>query len=392
MTEYIPQSGLDALRQYKYQGGEYSWLDLKLNGFWFWCAERLPLWVAPNLVTLVGTFHLLAIVILALVFDPELSGQSPSWVYFANAWCLFVYQTMDAVDGKQARRTGSSSPLGQLFDHGCDALGSTFIAIGLNSIMGFGGSLTGVAVLSTVQIPFYLCQWEENHVHKLRAQVGNFGVTEGQYLSMALNLVTGAAGTWIWKLTFTEIATYVPGLDVVLPYLGDTTTGTMAIVLGAFFPGVLALSTVVSVAKEAPNFLWALILTMPLVLQQALMVVICQTVPAMELFRQYPIFFMVCFGVLHAHLSNRIIVASVCKLQFPLVHRILYPVPLIIGTMYWMDARQSKDGDLLATAFALYGIAVVLQFAHFVYNVTIALTTLLGIKCFTLQKKKANKD
>jgi len=28
---------------------------------------------------------------------------------------------MDAVDGKQARRTGTSSPLGQLFDHGCDA-------------------------------------------------------------------------------------------------------------------------------------------------------------------------------------------------------------------------------------------------------------------------------
>lgn len=27
----------------------------------------------------------------------------------------------DCMDGKQARRTGSSSPLGQLFDHGCDA-------------------------------------------------------------------------------------------------------------------------------------------------------------------------------------------------------------------------------------------------------------------------------
>ena len=27
-----------------------------------------------------------------------------------------------SMDGKQARRTGSSSPLGQLFDHGCDAL------------------------------------------------------------------------------------------------------------------------------------------------------------------------------------------------------------------------------------------------------------------------------
>ena len=41
-----------------------------------------------------------------------------------HAAALFVYQHMDAVDGKQARRTGNSSPLGLLFDHGCDALGS----------------------------------------------------------------------------------------------------------------------------------------------------------------------------------------------------------------------------------------------------------------------------
>ncbi len=29
---------------------------------------------------------------------------------------------MDAIDGKQARRTSSSSPLGELFDHGCDSV------------------------------------------------------------------------------------------------------------------------------------------------------------------------------------------------------------------------------------------------------------------------------
>lgn len=31
---------------------------------------------------------------------------------------LFVYQSLDAIDGKQARRTGMSGPLGELFDHG----------------------------------------------------------------------------------------------------------------------------------------------------------------------------------------------------------------------------------------------------------------------------------
>jgi ethanolaminephosphotransferase len=31
---------------------------------------------------------------------------------------FFIYQSFDAIDGKQARRTGTSGPLGELFDHG----------------------------------------------------------------------------------------------------------------------------------------------------------------------------------------------------------------------------------------------------------------------------------
>ena len=35
-----------------------------------------------------------------------------------NILVVMRVQTFDAVDGKQARRTNSSSPLGELFDHG----------------------------------------------------------------------------------------------------------------------------------------------------------------------------------------------------------------------------------------------------------------------------------
>lgn len=46
----------------------------------------------------------------------------------ACALGLFIYQSLDAIDGKQARRTGTNNPLGELFDHGCDAL-STFVIL-----------------------------------------------------------------------------------------------------------------------------------------------------------------------------------------------------------------------------------------------------------------------
>ena len=35
-------------------------------------------------------------------------------LHFLSGACLFIYQTLDNMDGKQARKTGSSSPLGML--------------------------------------------------------------------------------------------------------------------------------------------------------------------------------------------------------------------------------------------------------------------------------------
>ena len=38
------------------------------------------------------------------------------------------------MDGKQARRTKNSSPLGMLMDHGCDALGVSFLVLGVGAL------------------------------------------------------------------------------------------------------------------------------------------------------------------------------------------------------------------------------------------------------------------
>lgn len=55
-----------------------------------------------------------------------MSLQAPGWALLFCAVGIFVYQTLDGCDGKQARRTGSSNSLGEFFDHGCDAI-ATFL-------------------------------------------------------------------------------------------------------------------------------------------------------------------------------------------------------------------------------------------------------------------------
>lgn len=72
---------------------------------------------------------------------------------------------VDGVDGKQARRTNSSTPLGELFDHGLDSWACVFFVSSMYSVFGRGASgvsvLTLYGLLWVVLFSFILSHWEK---------------------------------------------------------------------------------------------------------------------------------------------------------------------------------------------------------------------------------------
>ena len=68
-------------------------------------------------------------------YCPNASERPPWPATLAAAVGLFLYQSLDAIDGKQARRTGTSSPLGELFDHGCDSLSTGLLLVKFSFII-----------------------------------------------------------------------------------------------------------------------------------------------------------------------------------------------------------------------------------------------------------------
>ena len=128
---FVTPQGLHELKLYKYKSGKYTWMDNQLNPFWEWCVSLVPMWVAPNLITLVGWLFVIASYVNMLIYDYTFRKDIPSYCFFFASLCSLVYSTLDAIDGKQARRTKSSSPLGQLFDHGCDSFSLTFFVLGI---------------------------------------------------------------------------------------------------------------------------------------------------------------------------------------------------------------------------------------------------------------------
>jgi ethanolaminephosphotransferase len=95
------------------------------------------------------------------IYVPDLGTEAPSWLYFSFAAGLWLYSTFDNVDGKQARRTGTSSPLGELFDHGCDALNCTCVALLQSAALGLGHSYLSLSLVLLTIVGFYLSTAEE---------------------------------------------------------------------------------------------------------------------------------------------------------------------------------------------------------------------------------------
>eukprot|EP00545_Synedropsis_sp_CCMP1620_P014886 CAMPEP_0119024720 /NCGR_PEP_ID=MMETSP1176-20130426/32424_1 /TAXON_ID=265551 /ORGANISM="Synedropsis recta cf, Strain CCMP1620" /LENGTH=135 /DNA_ID=CAMNT_0006980105 /DNA_START=15 /DNA_END=418 /DNA_ORIENTATION=- len=107
------------------------------------------------------------------------------------------------MDGKQARKTKSSSPLGLLFDHGCDAVNVMFGSAGW--IVGLGLSFHHDPILCTALIlgpfaMFYIPTWEEYYTGEMILPLIN-GPTEGVAGGALLSLITCLYGTAFWQST-----------------------------------------------------------------------------------------------------------------------------------------------------------------------------------------------
>lgn len=133
MSELITPEGLVKLQNHVYIYHDRSKVEHVLNKYvWERAISFVPMVnqpnsheiisflqnIAPNTITLIGFIAMAMSYIPMMLYDTTLTRTLPSWLFLAASFLQFFYQTMDGIDGKQARRTKTSSPLGHLFDHG----------------------------------------------------------------------------------------------------------------------------------------------------------------------------------------------------------------------------------------------------------------------------------
>lgn len=145
-----------------------------LTPFWTFCCRFVPKRVAPNVLTLAALLSSILAGVLASVSERHYSEHGPSWpgaLLTAAALLLtFSYQTLDAMDGKHARATGQSSPLGEYWDHSCDAWGGPLIGV---VVVPLAFGITG-GVARWLCVMCFASSMRAPHVEALKTKVLSF--------------------------------------------------------------------------------------------------------------------------------------------------------------------------------------------------------------------------
>lgn len=102
---------LNNMTKWKYTVVDNSITSIFLNPFWNCCLKIIPLWLAPNVLTLINL-----LVTIGIWYVTEHITVSIPLIIF----CYFMISTLDGLDGKQARRINNSTVFGELFDHSVD--------------------------------------------------------------------------------------------------------------------------------------------------------------------------------------------------------------------------------------------------------------------------------
>ena len=172
---YITQEALVGFDTYRYSCQDTNPLSKYiLHPFWNKAVLICPKWVAPNLLTFIGFLCCFVHYLLPAFYDYDFTASTkgslyhvPSFVWFMSGILLFLSHTLDGIDGKQARRTGTSSPVGEMFDHGCDGWSmilttSTFYSVFARNQDGY--SLEPIRMYGIIWctfISFHISHWEK---------------------------------------------------------------------------------------------------------------------------------------------------------------------------------------------------------------------------------------
>ncbi|KAH1525092.1 hypothetical protein KXW35_005746 [Aspergillus fumigatus] len=391
---YIRQHQLPNLKTYRYAGVDHSLISrYVLKPFYNRCVINcFPMGMAPNAITLTGFLFVVINFITILWYNPALDHDCPPWVYASCAIGLFLYQTFDAVDGMQARRTRQSSPLGELFDHSVDACNTALGVIIFAGVTNLGQTWATILSLFGATMTFYVQTWDEYYTQVLTLGIISGPVEGVLTLCTVFAFTAYQGGGSFWHRPMLETIG-IPKLDVIPAYLYEMPFTQWYLIYGAIILFFATGSSIVHVmkvqAERGKDTLKPLQGLIPLVTMWTLVPVYLYLQPT--ILEHYTIPFMLLVGLINAYAVGNMIVAHLIKADFPFSRIFIGIVPLALGVLdgaapllgLWQSVLGSESGQV-AYLFGCLGLAIGV-YGSFVHDVITTICDYIDIWCLSIK-------
>ncbi|KAK4011968.1 hypothetical protein OUZ56_021071 [Daphnia magna] len=365
---------LKRLKEHKYSCISSSVLEPLLQPWWNWVVQCLPLWLAPNLITITGLILNIMTSLVLVYYNPDGKEESPRWAALLCAAGIFIYQTLDAIDGKQARRTNSSSPLGELFDHGCDSLSTVFVALAACVTVGLGTHpwwmffqcFTGFAL-------FYCAHWQTYVSGTLR--FGKIDVTEAQYGIIGLHLLTFIFGSNMWQQNLPLVGFGWNIVVVLSVFLAQSYT-FFTEYLGCILSGGTGKngSTIAETSVLSPAIPLGLVIV-------PAYIIACKSEE--HIFEEHPSLYIIAFGLVIAKVTNRLVVAHMTRSEMDYLDSVLIGPALLFLNQYFNNFIQEYYVLWLCLMWAA------IDLYHYCHRVCLEICKELNIELFRISAREA---
>ena len=177
----LKKEDIERIKKFRYQTCGLTIVETTFyEPYWNFIANRcLPDWLAPNALTLMGLIFPIVTMAVMAILTPGFDQVLPGWVWGLAFFGTFWFQTIDAVDGKQARRIDNCSPMGQILDHSLDQITATSIMLHASAIMCLGSDINRIMlIIPGVMSAHFSIEFRTHFTNFHNTVVGFIGATE----------------------------------------------------------------------------------------------------------------------------------------------------------------------------------------------------------------------
>jgi ethanolaminephosphotransferase len=374
---YIPKERFSSIRSYKYKSSDSS-ISYKyfMSPLCDYLVNFFPTWLAPNVITISGFFLNLLYFLITGYYTKFKGGFIPPWACFFSAFCYLLYMILDNIDGKQARRTKSSSPLGLLFDHGTDACTTFFITCGLGAILALETIYQYILLWIMIIVPFYLNNWEEYVTGVMSLPIIN-GINEGTFIIVFLECLTGCIGQdYLNKKEYIIFGKHI---------LFNTFISSLACGAGIFF-GIISIFKVRQLESKEKR-INALIDVFPFIYFLAGFFCIIYLTDS-KISENYPQLLLVSFGFQFAKMLGLLQLSHLMGIRYN-PYNLVFILPnlcyIIHSIFYYFSKNQRILYFTIDDLIIIFSIVNFLSWLHFVYFCSDEMCKILGIYRFKIK-------